>query len=343
MSIARRLIRYIRDTLVIVSVTLLLLLMAEIAARLFFPEWQAKTAERTRIWRYDALLGWGMQANQSIAHRYQHGTITIQTNDAGLRDENYPIKRNNRKRLLVLGDSFVWGWGVAAEKRFTELLEARHPGWEVINAGMSGYSTDQEYLYYTERGHLFQPDAVLLLLYGNDYEGNTRDHIYSYSKPVYRIANDGTLALENVPVPESSMPEQIARYLSQDCLVLSHLWQAGHLIGLLAQKALGIPQAMPAPDAQARQITHRLIQQLALQLSEHNVAFILLSADLKPDQLAALDAFSQAHGITHIDLMPVLSGHIFRLPKDMHWNERGHALVAEAIDRHLQYSGQLAP
>ena len=67
------------------------------------------------------------------------------------------------KRVLVLGDSFTWGFGVEQEQIFTEVIENSRKDVEVINAGVSGYSPDQELIWLREQGMHFQPDLVLLL------------------------------------------------------------------------------------------------------------------------------------------------------------------------------------
>ena len=70
------------------------------------------------------------------------------------RDREYPRERRvpGRRRILVLGDSVAWCWGVEREECFTERLEAALPDTDVINAGVPGYSTAQELLYYERDG-----------------------------------------------------------------------------------------------------------------------------------------------------------------------------------------------
>ena len=82
------------------------------------------------------------------------------------------IPENEPKRKLVLGDSFGWGFGVEHQEQFGEILENMHPDWEIVNASVSDYSTDQQYLFYREKGMSFKPDIVLLLFYENDFLDN---------------------------------------------------------------------------------------------------------------------------------------------------------------------------
>ena len=63
----------------------------------------------------------------------------VSQNAEGLRDRHYPYARDGgRRRILVLGDSVVWCWGVEQADCFTERLEAALPDTDVINAGVPG-------------------------------------------------------------------------------------------------------------------------------------------------------------------------------------------------------------
>jgi|GEM_PF-6080455 len=86
------------------------------------------------------------------------------------------INTDRKKRLLALGDSYVWGWGVDLKDTFSEVLERMDSDLDVINAGMPAYTTKQ----YTDLLKKFvnsnvTPQGVIY----NFYSGN--DIIYEYS------------------------------------------------------------------------------------------------------------------------------------------------------------------
>ena len=76
-------------------------------------------------------------------------------------------------RILFLGDSTTFGWGVSMNETTAKILErelnAVHvPGYErfeVINAGVGNYDTVQEVTYYKTSGRKFHPDMVVLGLF----------------------------------------------------------------------------------------------------------------------------------------------------------------------------------
>jgi len=93
-------------------------------------------------------------------------------------------------RVLVLGDSYVWGYGVDQDKVFTE------PGVhmsekELINFGVSGYGTDQAFLLYKREGTSFDVDEVVLAFSPyNDVENNLSLRQYGHDKPYFTLNND---------------------------------------------------------------------------------------------------------------------------------------------------------
>lgn len=96
-------------------------------------------------------------------------------NDLGFRSDNVLIpKPPGTRRVMVLGDSLTWGAGLAADERYTELLEAglrqRWPAtrWEVVNFGLSGGPTVTEARILAEHIDRVQPDFVIVGFCAND-------------------------------------------------------------------------------------------------------------------------------------------------------------------------------
>src|SRR3989442_13536787 len=68
--------------------------------------------------------------------------VTIVSNRDGCRSRRELHEADGRRRVVVLGDSMVFGVGVEEAERCTELLEGLEPGWRVDNLGMVGYGPD---------------------------------------------------------------------------------------------------------------------------------------------------------------------------------------------------------
>jgi hypothetical protein len=108
-------------------------------------------------------------------------------------------------RLAVLGDSYAEALQVPVERSFWRLLEGRLAGCgfaagrrvEVLNFGVSGYSTGQQLLALRHRAAAFDPDLVMLaFLSGNDVRDNSREIAGSYPRPYFNLASDGGLLFD---------------------------------------------------------------------------------------------------------------------------------------------------
>ncbi|MEZ6019759.1 MAG: SGNH/GDSL hydrolase family protein [Planctomycetota bacterium] len=131
-------------------------------------------------------LGWvnrrGRGAVFSPVFRYR-----IEINRHGFRDREREVaKAPGTKRVLVLGDSVAWGWGVNNGERFSDRLEERLPGCEVLNMAVPGYGTDQSLWNLQQRGWEWHPDLVLYTAISNDVLESTQDHSYDMAKPCFR-------------------------------------------------------------------------------------------------------------------------------------------------------------
>jgi hypothetical protein len=157
--------------------------------------------ERSLLYQFDRTLGWFPVPN-TRARIEALRVIFVQNNSLGFRAQEEID--HSRPGIIFLGDSFVWGFDVNADERFTENLQTKHPEWAIYNCGISGYGTDQEYLLLQKYYDVFQPKVVFLLFCTeNDDEDNSTNARYGgYYKP-YFIVKSNHLELRGVPVPKS--------------------------------------------------------------------------------------------------------------------------------------------
>lgn len=105
--------------------------------------------------------------------------VSYKFNALGCRGRDYAIPGNSdRVRIVLLGNSFTLGVGVHEEDTFANQLErllnkqAELSGsvesYEVINCGVSGYSTRENRLFYEMFASKYKPDIVLLVMAGEN-------------------------------------------------------------------------------------------------------------------------------------------------------------------------------
>jgi len=116
----------------------------------------------------DQLLHHSLIPGSNCRSKTKEWDINFSVNSLGLRDYEYSLKKPESVfRILMLGDSFTEGYGVELEETFSKLLEKKlnidkKKKFEVINAGVTGYSPLLEYQYLEKKGLQFQPDLVIL-------------------------------------------------------------------------------------------------------------------------------------------------------------------------------------
>jgi len=104
--------------------------------------------------------------------RGQLSETTFATNALGLRSPE--LRTDGARRILAIGDSTTWGWRVAQDESYPAVLQAAldargGPGrFEVVNAGVPGYTSYQGLLYLRDRGLALAPHTVVATYGFND-------------------------------------------------------------------------------------------------------------------------------------------------------------------------------
>lgn len=120
-------------------------------------------------------------------------------NSLGFRDYEFSLEKpQNTIRIAAIGDSYTFGKGVALEYTYPKLLQRKLGNTdrkvEVLNFGVYGYNTIQEYWMIKEKALAFNPDMIIILYTLNDpapaitlKESNQNkiklfltEHIYTY-------------------------------------------------------------------------------------------------------------------------------------------------------------------
>jgi hypothetical protein len=289
--------------------------IAEFAARLFLPA-SAKLVEdeRNLAYAHDRELGWfpiaGTERFVTGSRRYH-----VRHNSLGFRDRELGAKSS--PRIVFFGDSFVWGYDVEEKDRFTERLREALPSFEVVNAGVSGYGTDQEFLLLQRVFESLAPDSVVLVFSDNDRADNTLNQVYNgYYKPFF-VADGQNLVLRGVPVPYSR------NYYAVRAPALMEIRLVRSLVEFYADWTL--PPLRKVPD-----LTHLIVREMRNYLRSRGCT---LDVGLtRRDE--RLERFLSEERIGWVDLETPL-----RFPAlGYHWTPDGHAEVAQRITAYLRRS-----
>ncbi len=95
--------------------------------------------------------------------------VTIHHNTFGMR-YGAVDKKTASPRIVCLGDSYLWGFGIEEGQRWTDILE-KDSGVPYLNFGCPGHNPLQYFLVYKQLASQFSHDAVIVSLYpANDFD-----------------------------------------------------------------------------------------------------------------------------------------------------------------------------
>jgi hypothetical protein len=124
------------------------------------------------IYEFDPTVGYRLRPLLKTEQRYPADSpevIPIVANSDGFRGRREFGQADDRFRVLVVGDSFVFGQGVREDDRLTEQMERLEPRWRVDNMGMTGWGPDLMVRAIERYGGKIRPEVVVLAIYTDDF------------------------------------------------------------------------------------------------------------------------------------------------------------------------------
>lgn len=153
-----------------------------LAAVEFYLQKNDDAYRRLLYWNYDPpiyapseTMPYTLRPNVHTVHfRRGEFSVHVHTNAQGLREDREIAipKPAGTSRVLVIGDSFAFGYGVERHEAFQavseRLLDATGGGrhFEIVNMGFaSGGSLDARYVYMRDEAPKYQPDAIVVVFF----------------------------------------------------------------------------------------------------------------------------------------------------------------------------------
>jgi hypothetical protein len=320
----------------------------------------------------DPVIGYRLKPHARTHFATSEFSADIATNGAGVRDdEEIGAKLPQERRIVLLGDSLVLSVQVPFHQTFGELLEQRlnsRPSafrYRVINAGVQGYGPVEEQLFFRAIAGTVQPDLVIPIVFvGNDAEEalSSREKL-DETRATSQIVAD-SLVTRVRRLVRRSMVLQILR--------LRLVAATERLSPSLAppEPPLQSYAAQPAPRiAEGLAVARGSIEDIARTASAAGAvtAVVLMPARFQVDDgdygrlkeivaaaggslvrdaaTARFDQVLSPLGIPRLDLVPALRGALpgpdLFYQETVHLTPRGHAVVAEALDRFIEDHGFL--
>ena len=307
----------------------------------------------------DPELGWRPKRNFTWAHSIYRGhQVVVRTNSRGFRDREHDRDKNpGVRRVVVLGDSFAFGWGVGDGETFSDYLTKLAPELEIINLGVAGWNLAQQRRLLELEAMDYSPDLVLASFVQNDVT----------SRGVPRGAD--LVRQEKEVTWRTLLDEHSYIYSVVKTWTRSHRSVNKYLVQLGLRKPPGGYEALddnlrPAlkkyPEGMKRDWNAAMKELLTMQTlcRERGVRFLVASVParqaLSPRAFAAtladmviydpadfdlskpyrmLGEFCREHGIPCVNGYEGLrgAGEELYMPYDMHFSAKGHEAFARIL------------
>lgn len=312
----------------------------------------------------DARIGIRLRPGISVRYSTSEFSNDLTINRQGVRDyDDIGPKRPDERRVLVLGDSYVFAVQVPLSVTFGEQLEVRlnetdpTHRWRVINGGVQGYGPVEEWLFYRHVASKFDPDIVLIMVsVGND--------------AIEAFDAKAKLELGHVPLETQLQRSRLQlRQIVRSSLVLQlvHLranqLQARTLAGTFERPLVGYLEHPPSFFFDGLQVAERAFGYIAAQARKDGakVALVLMPArfQIRDEEYqrqsstaeraggkllrnAATERFATALARLDeptLDLLPIFSSlqdpEALYFVGNSHLTARGHRVVAEVLQDFL--------
>jgi hypothetical protein len=282
------------------------------------------------MWKYAAQLKRPVaDPKLSFAHAPNRSAVLmgvpVSINSHGLRDYEYSERKPpDVYRIVMLGDSTTFGWGVPLDQTVAKILERNlnragipgHSRVEVLNAGVGNYGTVQETAHYRAFDRAFYPDLVVLEYFINDPE------------PVPVERNPGLLGRSYLLAFAISRYDALLRFVGRRppwYEYYARLYDDGQPGLRCAEEALGELSALTSADGAA------LLVAILPELHRIEGASYRFAREQRKIQDVLV-----AGRIPAIDLIEGLRGHgeessLWVTPADPHPNGKANTLIAAQL------------
>lgn len=324
-------------------------LLLEGGLRLFSAIWYPK------MMVLDEQLGWRHARNVSKVFTNEDGTkaLVVQNGNGHRGSEYGDNKSEGKMRIMFLGDSFTEGSQVNEEELFTTILERANPNWEVINVGVGGYGTVQEYLYLMNEGLRFNSDLVVLMVYENDFSDNCLSYSPSMGPRPYAEWRSGGVHIEKrldwKSFRQFGLPIPFQDFLHSNSYVYyflnTRIYQA---IQAATLKQIERQDLRHTDGCAKYEIFADLVREMRVKLRDAGSELMLVTIPTAHDVAAGSSKSSsqvlELCGKENLQCLGLLDDYVESLKNggedyfavDIHWTKTGHQIAARAVERFMK-------
>ena len=245
--------KIIKDTLIIIAVTIAMLAVIELALRMFVPGLKDLRYKPASVaFQYNEKYLVALKPNVEKLYNKRGTKVLWKTNSLGFRGEEIGTK--TRPRIIVYGDSNVHARFSPDAETYPVVLEQqlRNAGvnMQVINAGMTGAGPDQSLLRLQDDFDKVQPDIAIIHIFAdNDYGDLIKNRLF-------KLNEKGELI-------KSGFPTTVDKRFSSISYSIVELFNPLYLQGAIHYLVTGLKQNKPNSPERKEKMFKSLEQNIA--------------------------------------------------------------------------------
>lgn len=332
--------------------------LAELAARRL--SGPAQGDEQLPMCRPDETTIWRYRPGVDLVYRAPEFDMAVHTDGEGLRAGAAASGETPAAAptVLAIGDSFSFGWGVAADERFTEVAGHALGGRRIVNAGHWMYTFDQQLVLLKALVPRHRPAVVVQGFYwphvrtlaGHRLERTAGGSLAAVRDPALQVDAAGVLRRRSDWIEAPPLGSRLLALGARALLNRDLQRQAARWVDYMQPGSTADADLWSTADAlvgetidwlRARGIAYvPFLIPTSVEVGGAGWQHVGWFGDAPPAGVEPglptrrLQAMFAARGVPAVDLSPILrraGGDRLYFAQDGHWNRAGHAAVGEAL------------
>jgi hypothetical protein len=338
------------------------LALIEVSLRIFYPKYQY---DADSSFEKDTARIWTNKANFHYVRKHPDSGLphTVYYNNIALRQHRNFSEQDIESaiNLAFFGDSFTENLRIAVQYSLTEpldyLLNKRAPGFNVLNLGVDGYGTDQEYLKYKDFVYSGNLNYVFYVFCENDLRNIYENNLFTLTEAQELVHNTrgatpwwinilSRLYTTYLILDVANRFQSDDRRMDLDITAIEQYYQKkNHEKRFHDKRAEAIDNAFVRGEKTADLDKSVGIFRSLLQLWSNDVKknggkfFVVLlplteehkARDLIPDGISVIDLYELfSNGMENYNYSD------WSFKNDGHWNEAGNQLAATYLYRFME-------
>lgn len=244
----------------------------------------------------------------------------------------------DKKRIVVLGDSYSFGTGVQDGEQYPSVLQqALGSSYAVINLGNPAWTLTQQIKRFYETGKAYKPDLVILQFFENDPDELLKDQVTQVEngKLVFRDTDNRMQWIKKWMSKSWLQKSQLYNFVRQSIYLFMNKRKIEKLKKELSE------QGVETEGNIGETKYCELLVPFARDLKASGIRFAMIavnhSLDNYPKTKECINGLEAEGSLEFIDVLPWFDGmKNFASPEGHYWGTQAHKIVGENLAEKIE-------